>query len=126
MAKSGHRWVATELRRSSTKVTCPEETASRVAKARADTNGCRSASNCTAVPSRTRLVTPARKHRYAGASYSGYTSDLTRTLPVSGRFTPRQREIYDIVLGAQKAAIDAIKPGMTDPTASARKEPAHA
>ena len=45
--------------------------------------------------------------------YSGYAADITRTLPVSGKFTPRQREIYEVVLGAQKAAIAAIKPGMT-------------
>ncbi|MFQ5926459.1 MAG: aminopeptidase P N-terminal domain-containing protein, partial [Terriglobia bacterium] len=48
-----------------------------------------------------------------GAECAGYTADITRTLPVSGRFTPRQREIYEIVLGAQKAAIAAVKPGMT-------------
>ncbi len=47
-----------------------------------------------------------------GAKCGGYTSDITRTLPVSGRFTPRQREIYDIVLGAQRASIAAIRPGM--------------
>jgi Xaa-Pro aminopeptidase len=47
----------------------------------------------------------------AGA-YGGYTSDITRTLPVSGRFTPRQREIYEIVLAAQNAAIAAAKPGI--------------
>ncbi len=46
----------------------------------------------------------------AGA-YSGYTADLTRTLPVNGRFTARQREIYDIVLGAQNAVLAAAKPG---------------
>ena len=45
-------------------------------------------------------------------SYSGYTSDITRTLPVDGHFTPRQREIYEIVLGAQNAALAAAKPGM--------------
>ena len=44
--------------------------------------------------------------------YAGYAADITRTLPVSGKFTPRQREIYEIVLGAQKAAIAEIKPGM--------------
>lgn len=43
--------------------------------------------------------------------YSAYASDVTRTLPVGGRFTPRQREIYDIVLGAQRAAIDAFRAG---------------
>ena len=46
-----------------------------------------------------------------GAQYSGYSADITRTLPASGKFTPRQREIYDIVLGAQNAALAAIKPG---------------
>lgn len=45
--------------------------------------------------------------------YGGYAADITRTLPVSGKFTARQREIYDIVLGAQKAVIAAIKPGAT-------------
>jgi Xaa-Pro aminopeptidase len=47
-----------------------------------------------------------------GAECSGYATDVTRTVPVSGRFTPRQRELYEIVLGAQKAAIAAIKPGI--------------
>jgi Xaa-Pro aminopeptidase len=45
-------------------------------------------------------------------SYSGYASDITRTLPVNGHFTARQREIYDIVFGAQSAAIAAAKPGV--------------
>jgi Xaa-Pro aminopeptidase len=48
-----------------------------------------------------------------GASYSGYSADITRTLPASGEFTPRQREIYETVLGAQNAVLAAIKPGMT-------------
>ena len=47
-----------------------------------------------------------------GAECSDYASDVTRTVPVNGKFTPRQREIYNIVLGAQKAAIAAVKPGM--------------
>jgi Xaa-Pro aminopeptidase len=46
-------------------------------------------------------------------SYSGYASDITRTLPVNGHFTPRQLEIYNIVLGAQNAVMAAAKPGMT-------------
>ena len=46
-----------------------------------------------------------------GAQYSGYSADITRTIPANGKFTPRQREIYDVVLGAQNAAIAAIKPG---------------
>jgi Xaa-Pro aminopeptidase len=46
-----------------------------------------------------------------GAQYSGYSSDITRTLPANGKFTPRQREIYEIVLGAQNAALAAVKPG---------------
>jgi Xaa-Pro aminopeptidase len=48
-----------------------------------------------------------------GGQYSGYAADITRTLPADGKFTPRQREIYEIVLGAQNAALAAIKPGMT-------------
>lgn len=47
-----------------------------------------------------------------GAQYAGYSADITRTLPANGKFTPRQREIYDIVLGAQNAALAALKPGM--------------
>jgi Xaa-Pro aminopeptidase len=46
-----------------------------------------------------------------GAECSDYAADVTRTVPASGQFTPRQREIYEIVLGAQKAAIAAVKPG---------------
>ncbi len=45
--------------------------------------------------------------------YGGYAADLTRTLPANGTFTPRQREIYEIVLGAQNAALAALKPGMS-------------
>jgi len=47
-----------------------------------------------------------------GAECAGYAADITRSIPVNGKFTPRQREIYEIVLGAQKAAITAVKPGM--------------
>lgn len=43
---------------------------------------------------------------------SGYCSDVTRTWPVSGHFSPEGAEVYDIVLAAEKAAIDAVKPGM--------------
>src|SRR5580704_2383128 len=46
-----------------------------------------------------------------GAECSDYATDVTRTVPVNGKFTARQREIYDVVLGAQKAAIAAVKPG---------------
>ena len=49
----------------------------------------------------------------AAAECSGYASDITRTIPVGRPFSPRQKEIYEIVLGAQKAAITAVKPGMT-------------
>ena len=48
-----------------------------------------------------------------GGQYSGYASDITRTIPANGKFTARQREIYQIVLGAQMAAMEAVKPGMT-------------
>jgi Xaa-Pro aminopeptidase len=46
-----------------------------------------------------------------GAQYSGYSADITRTIPANGKFTPRQREIYEIILGAQNAALAAMKPG---------------
>ncbi len=47
----------------------------------------------------------------AAGEYSLYASDITRTVPANGKFTPRQREIYDIVLAAQKAAIAAFQSG---------------
>jgi Xaa-Pro aminopeptidase len=47
-----------------------------------------------------------------GADFGYYTADVTRTIPVSGKFTARQRALYDLVLGAQQAAIEAIRPGM--------------
>jgi len=47
----------------------------------------------------------------AACEYSMYAADITRTVPANGRFTPRQREIYNIVLGAQQAAIDAFVSG---------------
>lgn len=48
-----------------------------------------------------------------GAELWGYTADVSRTVPVSGRFTPRQREIYELVLRAQEAGIKAVRPGAT-------------
>jgi len=47
----------------------------------------------------------------AGAEYQCYASDITRTFPVSGRFSTEQRALYDIVLAAQTAAIDEVRPG---------------
>jgi len=47
------------------------------------------------------------------AECDNYASDITRTVPAGGKFSPRQREIYEIVLGAQRAAIAAVRPGMT-------------
>lgn len=47
----------------------------------------------------------------AGAEFEHYTADVTRTFPVSGRFTPAQAEVYNVVLAAQDAAFRAIKPG---------------
>ena len=47
----------------------------------------------------------------AGAALGLYCSDITRTFPVNGRFTPAQREVYEIVLAAEEAAIAAIRPG---------------
>jgi Xaa-Pro aminopeptidase len=47
----------------------------------------------------------------AGCETSGYASDVTRTFPINGSFNDAQREIYEIVLSAQKSAINCIKPG---------------
>ena len=59
----------------------------------------------------------------AAAECGAYASDVTRTVPVNGKFSPRQREIYQIVLDSQKAVIAAIKPGvlMSDLTKIARE-----
>jgi Xaa-Pro aminopeptidase len=46
-----------------------------------------------------------------GAEYGYYAADISRTIPVSGHFTREQREIYELVLKAQKAAIDELQPG---------------
>ncbi len=47
----------------------------------------------------------------AGAEVDGYASDITRTFPVNGRFSGEQRTIYELVLAAQQAAIDQVRPG---------------
>ncbi len=47
----------------------------------------------------------------AGCELDGYASDITRTFPADGRFTPAQRTLYDIVLAAQDAAVAATRPG---------------
>ena len=47
----------------------------------------------------------------AGCELDGYASDITRTFPVNGRFTPAQRELYELVLAAQDAALGAIRAG---------------
>ena len=49
----------------------------------------------------------------AGAEFGCYASDITRTFPVNGRYSPAQRELYDLVLAAQHAAIDEVRPGRT-------------
>jgi len=49
----------------------------------------------------------------AGCEYQMYTSDITRTIPVSGKFNKEQKAIYSIVLEAQKSAIALVKPGQT-------------
>ncbi len=54
----------------------------------------------------------------AGCELDGYASDITRTWPVSGRFSAAQRALYDIVLAAQDAAVAHTRPG-------ARKMDAH-
>ncbi len=47
----------------------------------------------------------------AGCELDGYASDVTRTFPVNGRFSGAQRQVYELVLAAQRAAIDEVKPG---------------
>src|ERR1700722_14145502 len=49
----------------------------------------------------------------AGCEYQYYASDITRTFPVNGRFSPEQRAVYDIVLAANEAAIRTVRPGAT-------------
>ncbi|MBN1378858.1 MAG: Xaa-Pro aminopeptidase [Gammaproteobacteria bacterium] len=60
----------------------------------------------------------------AGAEYRGYASDLTRTYPVNGEFSSAQRDLYEIVLAAQHAAIEEAIPGnhWNDPHEAAVKE----
>jgi Xaa-Pro aminopeptidase len=47
----------------------------------------------------------------AGCEYQCYASDITRTFPINGRFTPEQRAVYEVVLEANLAAIDKVRPG---------------
>ena len=46
-----------------------------------------------------------------GAEHGYYSADVTRTIPISGRFDGRQRQLYELVLGAQQAAMDSVRPG---------------
>ena len=48
-----------------------------------------------------------------GASYGGYAADITRTVPVGGRFSPEQREIYQLVRDAQAVAEEMARPGVS-------------
>jgi len=50
-----------------------------------------------------------------GAEYANYNADLTRSIPVNGRFTPRQKDVYNAVLRVKKAAYDMLKPGNVIP-----------
>ncbi len=52
----------------------------------------------------------------AGCEYQNYASDVTRTFPANGKFSPEQSAVYDIVLEAQMAAIKAVKPGASSAT----------
>ena len=63
----------------------------------------------------------------AGCEYELYASDITRTFPVGGRFKPEQRAIYEVVLEAQRAAIDKTRPGnhWNDPHDAAVKAITH-
>lgn len=59
----------------------------------------------------------------AACEYSMYASDITRTVPANGHFTARQREIYDVVLGAQRAAAEAFVAGKSTVNDRERKDP---
>jgi Xaa-Pro aminopeptidase len=59
----------------------------------------------------------------AACEYSMYAADITRTVPANGHFTPRQREIYSIVLGAQRAAIEAFVSGKSTINDRDRRDP---
>jgi Xaa-Pro aminopeptidase len=59
----------------------------------------------------------------AACEYSMYASDITRTVPASGHFTARQREIYDVVLGAQRAAAASFVAGKSKINDRDRKDP---
>jgi Xaa-Pro aminopeptidase len=48
-----------------------------------------------------------------GAEFHGYTADITRTIPISGKFSPEQKQIYELVLKAQEEAMKVCKPGAT-------------
>ena len=50
-----------------------------------------------------------------GAEYANYASDLTRTIPANGRFTPRQKEVYSAVLNVMKYATSILRPGISLP-----------
>ena len=56
----------------------------------------------------------------AGCEYRGYASDITRTFPVNGRFTGPQKDVYELVLAAQLACLDAVRPGAPLPDDHAR------
>jgi Xaa-Pro aminopeptidase len=51
----------------------------------------------------------------AGTELEGYASDITRTYPIGGRFEGAGRAVYDVVLAAQEAVLEAVKPGTTLP-----------
>jgi Xaa-Pro aminopeptidase len=54
-----------------------------------------------------------QKNDSAIHEYKNYASDITRTFPINGKFTPAQRAIYDVVLETQQMCIDAVKPGVS-------------
>jgi Xaa-Pro aminopeptidase len=56
----------------------------------------------------------------AGAEYNGYAADITRTFPINGKFSKAQREIYDLVLEAQVACCEMVRPGSTNDEIKAR------
>ncbi len=59
-----------------------------------------------------------------GAEYRGYTADITRTIPVNGKFSKEQKQVYELVLKAQEEAMKICKEGTTfvELTADQRKK----
>ena len=73
--------------------------------------GARTGRSCTTTPNRRRTGPGELVVLDVGAEFGYYSADVTRTFPISGRFSDRQRQLYQLVLATQQAAIDSVRPG---------------